>query len=148
MPLAAPTSAWQQHRGQNAAAARRGRGDDAFHAGVALGGFQRFGNDLRIVAAAVQRPGRRRGFHFGGVAARKAAGRTVAAAVVFAGFYHHAPQAAHGRAGFRFGQAAFGQIAAQDHFVQRAAFGLAGVKQRTHRGKRHRPLLMFFRCPG
>ena len=107
----------QQHGRQNPAAAGGGGRHDPLHAGVALGGLEGFGNDLGVIAAAVQQPGRGGGLHLGGVPAGKAAGRTVGAAIVGAGLGHHLPKAAHPGPGLRLGQAAFLQVAAQDHFI-------------------------------
>ena len=116
--IAAAAPQGQQHRGQNAAAARRGRGDNSFHAGVAFGGFQGFGHHLGQIAASQQLAA---GFgfgHFGSIAARKAAGGTIRATVVIAGLHHHLPQVVHFGQGLGAGQPAFQQVALQNNVPQ------------------------------
>ena len=123
----------QQHRGQHPAAARRGRRHNAFHAGVALGGFQCLRHDLAQIAAAQQHAVGSRRLHFGCVTARKTAHGAVAGPVIRTGLAHHRPQTAHLRLRRGAAQAALRQIALQNHLVQRFAVGFAGVQHFPHR---------------
>ena len=122
----------QQDRRQHAAASRRGRGHDALHAGVALGGFQCLGHDVGKVAVGVEHAARRCRVDLGRVAARKAAHRAVCAAVAVAGGLHDCPQTVHLGLAFGAGQAAFGQIALKDDLIQRLAALLAEVDHLMH----------------
>ena len=123
----------QQHGGQNTAAARRGCRHDAFHTGVALGGFQGFGNDLGKVAVGIKPalPGGLR--NLGGVAPGVAAHRAVGAAIPGAGGAHDAPQAVHFGFALGAGQTAFGKVAFQNDFIQRTPALLAGIQHGTDR---------------
>ena len=53
-------------------------------------------------------------FHLGGIAAGQAAAAALGRVIIPAGGLHHMPQVEHGMAAGLFGQAALGQITAQD----------------------------------
>ena len=104
----------QQNSGQDAAAARRGGSDDALHAGVALGGLESFGGHCGEVIAAKALSFLMGLLHLGCVAARKAASAALGRVIVPAGGLHHLPEVVHHLPAVGLGEAALGQIAAED----------------------------------
>ena len=123
----------QQHGGQNTAAAGRGCRYDAFHAGVALGGFQGFGHDLGKVAVGIKPALPCCLCNLGGVAPGVATHRAISAAIPCTGGAHNAPQAVHFGLALGAGQAAFGKVAFQNDFIQRVPTLLAGIQHGTDR---------------
>ena len=123
----------EQHRRENAAAACGGCGHDPLHAGIALGGLERFGRHLGQVIAAVAPACPMRLFHFGGVAAGKAAAAALGGVVIPAGGLHDVPQMPHPMAALLLGQAALRQVAAQNRLGQRDVLG-AGCCQHFFTG--------------
>ena len=104
----------QQNSGQDAAAARRGGSDDALHAGVALGGLESFGSHCGEVIAAKALSFLMGLLHLGRIAARKAASAALGRVIVPAGGLHHLPEVVHHLPAVGLGEAALGQIAAED----------------------------------
>ena len=104
----------QQNSGQDAAAARRGGSDDALHAGVALGGLEGFGRHGGEVIAAKALSFLMSLLHLGRVAARKAAAAALGRVIVPAGGLHHLPEVVHHLPAVGLGEAALGQIAAEN----------------------------------
>ena len=108
------TGKGKQHRREHTAAARCGGSNDPFHAGVALGGLEGFGGHLCKVIPAIASARLMGLFHLGGIAAGQAAAAALGRVILPAGGLHHMPQVMHGMAACLFGQAALGQITAQD----------------------------------
>ena len=131
----------QQHSGQNTAAARCRRSNDALHAGVALSGFQRLGHDIRKIAVCVKYAAGRSLADLGCIAACKAAHRAVCAAVAGAGGAHDRPEPVHLGLALGAGQAAFGQVAFQNDLIERLAGLFAELDHIPNGGKCH------FACP-
>ena len=104
----------QQHRGQNAAAPRRRRGDDALHAGVAFAHLQRLRDNPADVIPADGFAPLHIGAHFFAVAADHAAGGAELRVIAALRAPDGGVKAAHLFKGFRLRHAAIHAVALDD----------------------------------
>ena len=125
----------QQHRGQNAAASRRRRGDDALHTGVAFAHFERLCNDLPDVIPADRLAALHIGAHFRAVAADHAAGGAQSRIISGPGAPDGSIERAHFFKGRFFRHAAIHAVAVNDDVAEILIF--ARLHQRAKRFNGH-----------